>query len=109
MLAGRRLAHHRSTVSAMRDEVLGDEIALGDHMQIVASPVRKGLSEEFGCLARALRPIRRVGQRRVMIDKRRIEVPVDGRQVPIREQGGDEVIDDLLVTGTSHAAMLGCR
>jgi hypothetical protein len=44
-----------------------------------------------------------------MIDERRIEIPVDGRQVPIREEGGDEGIDDLFVTGTGHAAMLVCR
>jgi hypothetical protein len=30
-------------------------------------------------------------------DESRIEIPVDRAQVPVGEQGGDELVDDLLV------------
>jgi hypothetical protein len=40
-----------------------------------------------------------------MVDELRIEVTVDGRQVAVGEQGGDELLDYLLVIG--HAAIVG--
>src|SRR4029453_10277598 len=94
---------------AMGDEVLGDKIPLTDILLHVTSPIRKGVAEDLGCFAHAFRPIRRTGEWRVMVDERWIEVPVDGCQVTIGEQGGDELTDDLLVRTAGHAAMVGCR
>src|SRR4029453_11523081 len=94
---------------AMGDEVLGEKIALSDHLLPATSPIRKGVGENLARFAHAFRPIRRTGEWRVMVDERWIEVPVDGCQVTIGEQGGDELTDDLLVRTAGHAAMVGCR
>ena len=84
-------------MGAVGYEVLGDKITFGDHVLYVASPVGKGLAEERGHLAQAFWPIRDAGQRRVVIDAVWVEIPVDGRHVPVGEQGADELLDKLLV------------
>jgi len=86
-----------AAVGAVGYEVLNDKITFGDHVPYVASPVRNGLAELRGRLTHAFRPIRGIGQRRVMVDELWVEIPVDGRQVPVGEQGGDELLDKLLV------------
>jgi hypothetical protein len=101
--------YRRTTVGAMGNEVRRNKIALGDQMQIVTSPVGKRVAKDFCCLAHAFRPIGGARQRRVVIDEPWIEVAINGRQLTIREQGGYEVLDDLLVSGPAHVAMVGCQ
>jgi hypothetical protein len=45
ILARRRLAHHRTTVGAVGNEVLDNKIILSDHVLCVASPIRKGATK----------------------------------------------------------------
>jgi hypothetical protein len=95
-------------MGAVCREVLHDEIIFSDQMVVVASPVGKGAAEERGRLADALRSVRGIWQRWVMIDEFWIEIPVDGREITVGEQGGDELFDDLLVRMCAvHSAMVG--
>jgi hypothetical protein len=99
--------HHGAAVDAVGYEVLGDKITFSDHVLYVASPVRKGLAEEPGCLTHTVWPIRGAGQRRVMVDEPWVEVAIDSRQVPVGEQGSDELLDNLLVMCAGHDAIVG--
>ena len=84
-------------MGAVGYEVLNDKITFGDHVPYVASPVRNGLAELRGRLTHAFRPIRGIGQRRVMVDELWVEIPVDGRQVPVGEEGGDNSTTSCLL------------
>jgi hypothetical protein len=107
VLSRRPLTHHRAVVSAVGNEVFGDEIAFSDHLLDVASPVGKGAPDDLSCFAPAFRSLRDTRERRVVADKLWIEIPIDGRQVTVAEQGGDELLDNLLVAaGDSHVAMV---
>jgi hypothetical protein len=70
----------------MGDEMFGDEIALGNHVLHVGSPIGEGRADDFGCLAHASGPSGAPGQRRVVIDELWVEIAVNGCQVTIREQ-----------------------
>ena len=87
VLSRRRLTHHRAAVGAMGDEMLHEEIIFGDHVLDVAAPIGKRLAEQLSSLAHAFRPVRRTRQRRVVVDELWIEIPIDGGQVTIGEQG----------------------
>src|SRR4249919_671642 len=107
VLSRRRLTHHRAAVGAMGDEMLHEEIIFGDHVLDVPAPIGKGPAETLSSLAHAFRPIRRTRQWRVMVDELWIEIPIDGGQVTIGEQGADELFDELLVLSSGHAVSLG--
>jgi hypothetical protein len=44
-----------------------------------------------------------------MIDELRVEIVINGRQVTVGEQSCAELIDDLLVIGAIHPAIVGSR
>ena len=102
VLSRRRLTHHRAAVGSMGDEMLHEEIIFGDHVLGVAAPIGKGLAEQFSSLANAFRPIQRTRHWRVMVDELWIEIPVDGGQVTIGEQGAAELFNELLVLSAGH-------
>jgi len=107
VLSGRCLSHKGAAVGAMGDEVFDDKIILGDHVLNVAAPVGKGASDDLGCCAPAFRSRRDTPERRIMADQSWVEMSIDGGQVTVTEQGGDELLDDSLVSAVvSHGAML---
>jgi len=92
----------------MSDEVLRDKIIFSDDVLEVTSPVRKCFAEDFGGLTHACGPIGGTGQWRVMVDEIWIEIAVDGSEIPVGEQGADEVLDKLFVRSSRHAVIV-CR
>ena len=80
-------------------EAFDDDVVFGDQLLEVAVPVRQCLPERRRGQTHPLRPVRRAGKRRVVVDEVRIEVAVHGIEVSLGEQLLDERVDELLVVG----------
>jgi DNA-binding CsgD family transcriptional regulator len=98
-LAGAWYSHELAAVCSAGGEHLGNEVVFGDELFDVAVPVGQRLPVHARREPHAFRPVRRVGERGVMVDEVAIEIALDGLEVALGEQVLDERLDELLVLG----------
>lgn len=72
-------------------------------------PVWQRLPKHGAHLPHAIRSVRCAGERRIVIDKARVQVAIDGVKIDLAEQFLDERLNKLLIAGdviSCHAQMV---
>lgn len=85
-------AHQLHPVHPAGGEPLDNNVSLGHELVHVAAPVWQRLAEYGASLPHA---VRRAGERRIVVDKARVQVAIDGVKITLAGEFLDERLNGL--------------